>query len=357
MTFAKQSIDRRTAMKAVFAAALAGNLGPGKARAASGEQNNEVLKPRRLRAGDTVGIVAPASNAYENDDINFATEIIASLGYKTVRGKYLFERNQYLAGTDEQRAEDVNTMFARDDINAIVCLRGGYGTPRILPYLDYDVIAKNPKVLCGYSDISGILLAVHKKTSLVGFHGPIALGNWSDYTLQEFEKVLVNPAPRTQIAAPPPFETGRGHLDRENRLVTITKGTARGRLVGGNLTLLASLMGTEFEPVFKDRILFLEDVGEAPYRIDRMLTQLRLAGRLRELAGIAIGKFTEVSASSGNTFSINEILRDRCGDLGVPVVTGFMIGHIEDKTTVPIGIEAELNAGKQSLTLLEPAVL
>lgn len=348
-------VDRRTALKAMLATVLAGQLAPSPA-AAQGTGGN-VLKPKRLRAGETVAIVAPAGNAYEDDDIYFATEIVESLGYKAVRGKYVFERNQYLSGTDEQRAEDVNTMFARDDVAAILCLRGGYGTPRMLPYLDYDLIASNPKILCGYSDITGILLGVYKKTGLVGFHGPIALQTYSDYTLHEFEKVLVTPQSSTVIAAPPPFESGKGQLDRDNRLVTIRKGTARGRLIGGNLSLVATLMGTEFEPDFRDRIVFLEDVGEAAYRIDRMLTQLLLSGKLQQAAGIAFGKFTDVTKASGNSYSIAEILKDRCGSLGVPVLSGLMIGHVKDQTTVPIGIEAELDADKQSLRLLEAAVL
>jgi muramoyltetrapeptide carboxypeptidase len=224
-----------------------------------------------------------------------------------------------------------------------------------LPYLDYDLIANNPKVLLGMSDITGILTAIHTKTGVVGFHGPNASSNYSDYSLIEFKKVLMHPTPTTLIGAAPPFEASEGRIDNDNRLTYITGGVGKGRLIGGNLSLISVLMGTEFEPDFRGRIVFLEDVHEAPYRIDRMLTQLRLAGKLQEAVGIVFGKFTD-SDTDGNTFSIEEVLRDRTADIGIPVVRGFMIGHVHEQTVVPIGIEAELDGDAGTLRLLEPAV-
>ena len=221
---------------------------------------------------------------------------------------------------------------------------------------DYDLIADNPKILMGFSDITGILTAIHHKTGMVGFHGSILRQSFSEYTLSEFKKVVVHPTSRTSIAAPPPFETGEGRVNAANRMTRIAGGTARGPLLGGNLSLICSLMGTEYEPDFRGRILFLEDVNEAPYRIDRMLTQLRLADKLNQVAGIAFGKFTKTE-TDGNSFSIEEVLKDRCSDLGIPVVRGFMIGHVADRTVVPIGIEAELNADDATLTLLDTAVV
>jgi muramoyltetrapeptide carboxypeptidase len=165
----------------------------------------------------------------------------------------------------------------------------------------------------------------------------------------------MHPTPTTLIGAAPPFEAGEGNIDKSNRLTYITGGVANGRLMGGNLTLISILMGTEFEPDFRGRIVFLEDVHEAPYRIDRMLTQLRLAGKLQQAAGIVFGKFTDTD-TDGNTFSIEEVLRDRTGDLGIPVVRGMMIGHVSQQTVVPIGIEAELDGDAGTLRLLEPAV-
>lgn len=350
-------MDRRAALKLALGAALAGNLSLAQAANPRGSGRPAIVKPKRLARGDTIGLIAPASNAWEDEDIRISIDIVKSLGFRVRQGRHLFLRTNYLAGPDKERAEDVNRMFADDDVDAIFCLRGGYGTARILPYLDYEAIARNPKVLLGYSDITGLLTAIHVKTGLVGFHGPMFGQNFTDYTLAEFKKVLVDPSSPTRIAAPPPFEAGEGRVDIKNRRTLIAGGRARGRLIGGNLTLMCSLMGTEFEPDFRGRILFLEDVGEAPYRVDRMLTQLWLAGKLQQLAGIAFGKFTETDGSSGNTFSIEEVLRSRCGDLGIPVVSGFMIGHVKDQTIVPIDIEAELDADEGALTLLEEAVV
>lgn len=349
-------MNRRLAIQSLVAATLAGSISPARAKPSPGTVAATILKPRRLSQGDTVGLIAPASNETEDEDIRIAADIIESLGFRVRLGEHVFTRNLYLAGTDQQRADDVNKMFAQDDVDAIFCLRGGYGTPRILPLLDYDLIADNPKILMGFSDITGILTAVHSKTGMVGFHGSILKHSFSEYTLNEFKKVVMHPTPRTSIGAAPPFESGEGRVDAANRMTRITGGKARGPLLGGNLSLICSLMGTEFEPDFRGRILFLEDVNEAPYRIDRLLTQLLLANRLNEVAGIAFGKFTKTE-TSGNSFSIEEVLRDRCSDLGVPVVRGFMIGHVADRTVVPIGIEAELNADDATLTLLDTAVV
>jgi muramoyltetrapeptide carboxypeptidase len=349
-------MNRRLAIKSLVAATLAGSISSAPAESATGTVATTILKPRRLSQGDTVGLIAPASNENEDEDIRIAADIVESLGFRVRLGEHIFTRNLYLAGTDQQRADDVNNMFAQDDVDAIFCVRGGYGTPRILPFLDYDLIADNPKILMGFSDITGLLTAIHSKTGMVGFHGSVLRHNFSEYTLSEFKKVVMHPMSRTSIGAAPPFETGVGRVNAANRMTRIAGGTARGPLLGGNLSLICSLMGTEFEPDFRGRILFLEDVDEAPYRIDRLLTQLWLANKLSEVAGIAFGKFTKTE-TSGNSFSIEEVLRDRCSDLGIPVIRGFMIGHVADRTVVPIGIEAELNADDATLTLLDTAVV
>ncbi len=348
-------MNRRELLQTTLAATLFTGAGLLPATSVAAARNSKVLKPRRLTPGDTIGLVAPASSSLEDEGIRISLDLIRSLGFKVRQGAHIFDRHQYLAGEDRARADDVNSMFADDEVDAIFCLRGGYGTPRILPYLDYDVIRNNPKVLLGMSDITGILTAIHAKTGIVGFHGPNASGSFSDYSLSEFKKVLMQPSPTTLIGAAPPFEAGEGKVERNNRLTYITRGVAKGRLSGGNLSLISTLMGTEYEPDFRDRIVFLEDVHEAPYRIDRMLTQLLLAGKLQQAAGIAFGKFTD-SDTDGNTFSLEEVLRDRTADLGIPVVRGFMIGHVSEQTVVPIGIEAELNGDSGTLQLLEPAV-
>jgi muramoyltetrapeptide carboxypeptidase len=346
-------MNRRDVLRTGLVATIAGAAGV--LPMASTGAEIRLRKPQRLAAGNTVGLVAPAGPAADDESVRFSIELLESFGFRVRPGNHVFERNQYLAGEDRDRAADVNAMFADDDIDAIFTLRGGYGTQRMLSYLDFDVIASNPKVFIGSSDITGILIAMHEKAGLVGFHGPSAGGNYSDYALAEFRKVLWEPAPRTRIGQAPPVATGPGRVERNNRVTRFAGGRARGRLIGGNLTLVSTLMGTPYEPDFRDRIVFLEDVNEAPYRIDRMLTQLWLAGKLQHAAGIAFGKFTKTE-DDGNTFSIEEIIRQRCADLDIPVVSGLMIGHIADKTTVPMGIEAELDADAGTLELLEPAV-
>jgi len=315
----------------------------------------EPLRPKRLQKGMTVGLVTPASNVWEDEDIRFACDVVKSLGYRVKEGANLYLRTQYLAGPDEARAADFNAMFADPEVDAVFCLRGGYGAPRILPLLDYENIRRNPKVLLGYSDITALLNAIYHRSGVITFHGPIAAQNFTDYTLAEFSKILVHGERPVSLGAPPPFETAPGRVDDRNRITRFAGGRARGRLIGGNLTLLTGLLGTPFEPDFRDKILFLEDVGETPYRVDRMLTQLWLAGKLQQVAGIVFGKFTEADAD-GNTFSIEHVLRERCQHLGIPVVRGLMIGHVEDQTVVPVGAMAELDGDAGTLVLRDRVV-
>ena len=319
-------------------------------------QERSIIKPKRLVSGMTVGLVSPASNAPEDEDILASMDFVRSLGFQVKASPNLFARNQYLAGSDEQRAEDLNSFFADPEIDAIFCTRGGYGAPRILRYLDYGAIAANPKIFMGYSDITAILNAVNLRTGLVTFHGPMAFENFTDYTYEQYRKVIEAPSSSSEIGSPPDFDVKPGQVDRENRITTIAPGVAEGRLVGGNLSLLVTLLGTEFEPNFEGAILFLEDVYEPPYSIDRMLTHLWLAGKLEQVNGIAFGKFTDADYGS-NTFSVEEVIRSRCEMLGVPVLKGLMIGHTTDQTVVPLGIQARLDADNGKLTLIETAVV
>ncbi|WGL16308.1 LD-carboxypeptidase [Microbulbifer bruguierae] len=317
----------------------------------------DLLRPRRLQKGMTVGLVTPASNVWEDEDIRFASEVVQSLGFQVKEGENLYRRSQYLAGPDEARARDFNAMFADPEVDAVFCLRGGYGTPRILPLLDYAAIRNNPKVLLGYSDITALLNAIYHRSGVITFHGPIAAQNFTDYTYSEYQKVLAHGERPVPLGAPPPFEDAApGRVERENRITRFSGGRARGRLIGGNLTLMSSLLGTPYCPDFRGKILFLEDVGEAPYRVDRMLTQMWLAGKLQQVAGIAFGKFTEAE-TSGNTFSMEHVLRERCADLGIPVVRGLMFGHVEDQTVVPVGAEAELDGDAGTLVLRDQVVV
>ena len=316
----------------------------------------EMIKPKALAPGQTIGLLAPSSPAHEDEQIHMALEMLESLGFRVKTGAYLYRRYGYLAGKDTERAADLNDFFADERVDAIMAFRGGYGASRLLPALDYAMIRQNPKILLGYSDITALLNGIHTQTGLVTFHGPIADGNFTDYTLAEFKKVLMHSTAPLSIGAPPSVEPREGRVDRKNRLVRIAPGKARGPLIGGNLTLMAHLTGTPYAPDFTGKILFLEDVNEAIYALDRYLTQLWLAGSLQKVAGIVLGKFTDCkpSYSSGSSLSLEQALADRCLPLGIPVLRGLMIGHIDEQTIVPVGCEAELDVEAGTLTLLEP---
>ena len=309
----------------------------------------------RLQPGMTIGLIAPASNGFEDQDIEFAMDIVRSLDFKVKPGAHLFDRSGYLAGTDAARASDLNAMFKDPGIDAIFCARGGFGASKLLPLIDYDAIARNPKVLLGYSDITALHLAINAQTGLITFHGPIATQQFSPYTLAAFQQVLQTVPTAPIIAAPPPFAQTPGRAERANRLKTLKPGRATGRLIGGNLSLITHLLGTPYAPNFKGAILFLEDVDEAPYRIDRMLTALWLAGVFEQIAGLVIGKFTNARVS-GPSLSVEAILRDRVAPLAIPVLQGLMIGHIDDQATVPVGAMARLDADQQQLTVIRRSI-
>jgi muramoyltetrapeptide carboxypeptidase len=344
--------QRRDFIKATIATSLLATIPlSGLAISASGPK----IKPKRLKPGDTIGLIAPSSNTWENEEIDFAMDVLRSFGFKVKPGEHLYKRHGYLAGEDKQRASDVNKMFADKGVDAVYCLRGGYGSPRILPHLDYDLIKKNPKVIVGYSDVTALLNAIYSKTNLVTFHGPIAKQNFTDYTLKNFKKVLFSPQANIELATPPVFEAKEGQAEKDNRLITVTPGKATGQLIGGNLSLMVKLVGTPFEPSYKNKILFLEDVEEQPYRVDGMLTHLLIAGRLKQLAGIVFGKCTDCEAK-GASLSLEQVIQDRLGNLNIPVLKGVMIGHIDDMATIPVGAIATLDASRKRLTLNETAV-
>jgi len=312
-----------------------------------------ILKPKRLAPGDTLALVLPASAAPDTDAVAFARDQLVALGFQVAIGKHAYERFGYFAGPDRDRADDLNAAFADDRIAGVVCYTGGWGSPRVLPLLDYDLIARKPKVLIGYSDITALLNAVHQRTGLVTFHGPVGSSTFDAYTIDNFRRVLMNAEPAGTLAMPPRKPSDL--VDRVNRIVRFAGGKASGRLAGGNLTMIASLMGTPHEIDTNGAILFLEDTHEEPYRIDRMLTQLALGGKLSAMAGFIWGHCTDCDAK-GNSFSLEEILRDRVASLGVPAISGLPFGHIESKLTLPIGISATLDADAGTLHLDEPAV-
>jgi muramoyltetrapeptide carboxypeptidase len=318
-----------------------------------------LLRPHRLAPGQTIGIVAPSAAPNEPERIRFAIETVESLGFKVRPGAHLFDREGYLAGSDAARADDLNAMFADDGVDAIWCVRGGYGASRLLPALDYALIQRKPKALIGYSDITALHMAIQRHAGLVTFHGPVAWRAFTPYTLGELKRVLWTPETPVRLAGPPRFDRHEGQVDWDNRVTTLVPGKARGRLLGGNLCLMAHLCGTPYFPDLRGAILFLEDVEEAYYRIDRFLTQLWLSGALAGVVGVAYGKFTNCEPSPFflQNRTLEDILSERVRALGVPAISGLMVGHVDDQSTLPLGCMAELDADAGTLTLLEPGVV
>lgn len=316
-----------------------------------GESNPKRLKAHRLKPGATVALIAPSSPPSEEKLVK-AISNLESLGFNIKEGKSLRSQYGYLAGTDEARLSDLHWAFEDDSVDAVWCVRGGYGASRLLPKIDYRLIRKHPKPFIGFSDVTALHLAIHARCGLVCFHGPVAVSDFPEFTLQHFKAVVMNGTDNHVIEAPIDKLAGD-----EYQAATISPGTAKGQLTGGNLTLLSALVGTPFAPVFSKKIVFIEEVGEQPYRIDRMLTQLLQGTDLSKAAGIALGVFSDCQAKQERlSLSLMDTLRDRLGKLQIPVVYGMPVGHVALQATLPYGILAELDASAQKLTLLEAAV-
>jgi muramoyltetrapeptide carboxypeptidase len=355
--------SRRTFLEEVsFASLIAGFPASARAALSSYAENPPApLVPKALRKGDTVALIRPASPSYEYEANEVAADVVRSFGLVPKLMPNAGRKTHYLAGTDAERTADLNSAFADPGVAAVWCVTGGYGTSRIVPYLDYETIRRNPKPFIGYSDITATLNAINRFTGLVTFHGPIALG-MSEYSAAAFRKVVME-GYSGRIAEPPPAAPREGAADDEHRVFRLAPGKATGRLAGGNISVFSTLVGTPFEPELKGRILFLEEVGEDPYRIDRWLTQFLLSGKLSGVAGVALGTFSKCapgdfkpSYSGLGTWTWEEVCADRLGRLGIPVLAGLCFGHVPDNATLPVGAMAELDADAGTLTLLEPAV-
>jgi muramoyltetrapeptide carboxypeptidase len=343
--------NRRSFLQSTIFAAITAQFAPSlTAKSASGTS----IKPRRLAVGDTVGLVSPASATWLTEEIDIIKETVAALGLKFKLGRHALDRYGYLAGKDVDRAADLNAMFADDSVDAILCIRGGWGCNRILPLLDYKAIAAHPKIILGYSDITSLLTAIHAKTGLVTFHGPVGASTWNVFSLDFVRRILFN---AERVAMDNPKTTGNSLVVTKDRIQTLTPGTVSGRLVGGNLTVLTAMLGSEYLPDWSGTILFLEDTNENIYRIDRMLTQLKLAGVLDQISGFVFGKCTNCAPGEGHgSLTLEEVLNDHIQPLKIPAWYGAMIGHIENKFTVPVGVRAEINAERGTITMLEAAV-
>src|SRR6185436_6437449 len=295
-----------------------------------------LLKPRRLSPGDTIGLILPASQAFEASTVDLAVDQLKALGFEVKVGAHARAKHGYLAGTDPERAADLMAMFTDPEVDGVFCFKGGWGTPRLLPRLDFDAIRANPKPFLGYSDVTALLNAIHQQTGLVTFHGPMAGSNLRPFNRDCLRRVLMSTDPIGTLSNPPKEDDEL--VARSYRIVTLTPGTCRGRLVGGNLTLVCALMGTPWEVDTEGAILLLEDVEEELYRVDRMLTQLAQGGKLAKAAGIVFGYCTDCPVE-GPSFSLEELLHQHVGSVGVPAMAGLAFGHREKALTLPIGLD------------------
>jgi muramoyltetrapeptide carboxypeptidase len=314
-----------------------------------------VIKPRKLSPGDTVGMILPATLEFTPSMIDVGIEQLEAIGFKVKLGAHARDRYGSFAGTDQNRAADVNAMFADPEVKGIICYAGGWGTPRLLPLLDFPMIARNPKVLVGYSDITALLNAIRQETGLVTFHGPIAGSNLRPYSLDHLRRAVMSTGPLGLLENPPKEDDEL--VPRTFRFRKIRGGRARGRLVGGNLTLVSALQGTPWQIDTRGAIVLLEDVHEAPYRVDRMLTQIAQGGAFEHAAAVVFGYCTECNADGPASFSIEEILDDHLGSLGIPVLTGLAFGHLPQMLTLPLGLEADLDVDAGTISIGEAAVV
>ena len=310
----------------------------------------DMIKPRALKRGDTIGLVG-VSGAMHDPETHFDKMLagIDALGFKVVIADSCREQYGYLSGTDVSRATGLNRMFADDRVDAVVCMRGGYGVHRMLDLVDFDLIRANPKLFLGYSDITALHTAIHEKVGMITLHGPMPSTEWfdmDDFTRQSLWRALTSTRPLGALANP------EGVTPR-----CVVPGRCSGRLVGGNLTLIASACGTPYALDATDKVLLLEDVGEKVYRLDSMLTQLRQAGLFEQCAGVVLGGFTRCPEEYERyALHLEDIISDIVVPAGKPVLANMMIGHTPTKITVPLGAMCELDATRGTLTMTEAAL-
>lgn len=312
---------------------------------------SKALKPPRLRKGDVIGLVSPASTPTPREKIQGAVRYLEGLGYRVKAGKHISKAWGYLAGTDDERAEDLNAMIRDADVKAIFALRGGYGTPRILPLVAYHALARQPKIISGFSDITALQLAIHRKCGLVTFSGPMpAVEFWKNpdpFTEENFWRLLTSNKTVGELSNP-----------LEERFDLIKEGKGRGTLLGGNLALVASSVGTPYMPSLKGAILVLEEVDEYPHRVDRMLAQLLNAGALAGLNGLLLGRFTNCEPKDPDKPHLNAdfVLKEYAQAVDGPVLGNLLYGHVPKKVTVPFGLAAQIDTTKRRIRVAESAV-
>lgn len=345
-------MHRRTFLAGSATTAVAAALGFSQQGGARSSQ----VKPSALKAGDEVRLVAPAGAIFERVRFDIATENMRGLGLTPTMGSHVKERFGYLAGTDEKRASDLMDAFRDPNVKAVFALTGGWGAARTLPLLDFETIRANPKVVIGYSDITALLNALQQQSGLTTFHGPNGTSRWRPAVTAAAKQILFEGGAPTIKNPMPNYDTLAQH---DMRVQTIVPGTAEGTLVGGNLTVLTALAGSRYMPDMTGKILFLEDVGEAIYRVDRMLSTLQLSGALEKISGIVFGGFTRVGNDGDGygAFALMDIFDHYCRQANVPAFYGAPFGHIASNSIMPVGTRARIDAETGTIQLLEPSVL
>ena len=307
-----------------------------------------IIKPEKLKKGDLIGIISPASPIDDLSKIEQSVIYFEKQGFRVTLGLNIEKGKGYLAGTDKERVDDLHKMFLNKRVKMVMCLRGGYGAGRLLDKINYSIIKDNPKIFCGYSDITIMQNAFLKKAGLVTFASPMAGVEFykevNKFTEEHFWNAVLNGKPIV-------------HNNNEgSRITCLRKGISEGRLVGGNLSLITSMIGTEYIPDPEGKILMLEEVGEVPYRIDRMLNQIRLSGYLDKINGVLLGGFTDCEEKdpTSESLSIQEVLKDYFSKGGnLPVLSGFSHGHLTENLTVPLGIKVRIDAVKCRIEFME----
>ena len=318
-------------------------------------QDVELVRPPRLRAGDTVGLFASSSRLNQAQVDQGRTQIEA-LGFKVRLGPQVRAVDGHYAGTAAQRVDDLHRLWADPEVRALWSLRGGAGTAALLPHLDYAMMRRDPKPVIGYSDVTALLLALQQRAGLVCFHAPAATNSFTPFTIAALRAVLMQPQAGTVLRLSADHAR-RAVSDPAYRTRTVRAGVAEGRLLGGNLSLLASLAGTPYLPAFDGALLFVEEIGEEPYRVDRLLTQLQQAQGLHRCAALMAGVFRNCEPRPESpSMPLAQVIDRQFGAAGVPAVYGWSFGHVSDQFTLPLGVQARIDTEAGTLTLLEPAV-
>jgi muramoyltetrapeptide carboxypeptidase len=305
------------------------------------------MKPPALRFGDTVGIVAPASNVKQTE-LESGCEALRRAGYRPVYSDSILDRDLYFAGSVERRTRELEDMFVRDDIHAIVCARGGYGANYLLRELDLEKIKSHPKIFVGYSDITTLLTYFHDVAGFITFHGPMVAKDWSHDNGVDLASW------QAAVSSPAPWDVALGA-----GVSGLVAGEAEGILYGGCLSILVASLGTPYEIKTEGTILFLEDLAAKPFQIDRMLMQLKLGGHLDKVRGIIFGEMLDCVQTANQDYTLQEVVTRIVGDLRVPVVFGVKSGHVTSSNiTLPFGVRAKLNVreGQVALKILESTV-